>query len=288
MRILVNGTEIGQELLEETIHLFHGRHNIFEEKREETPETIRQRAIDYLIGHTLVDQYLLSSSCRYPEPSEKRIQTALRQEPDYFARFSPEEAHRQAVFFIKQGMLDKELKAKVPPLAEEECRRVYESHPDVFIQQEGYMASTVDYYLDKDHALSASEATIALLQLKTAIEASEHPNTSWFSAIIKESDSYDPDESNSCFQILFKKDLPEEIAGKLDRAREGEICGPFFRDIDTVTLLRLEQKISQAPISFEKAKGVILKAWHQHQRTLLFNAFAATLREGAKIECIEE
>ncbi|MBP5511346.1 MAG: peptidyl-prolyl cis-trans isomerase [Kiritimatiellae bacterium] len=287
MRILVNGTEIAQEWIDEMIRLWQQDGKFSDDKSDKSPESIRKQAEDTIIDKELLAQYLLSSSSPYPDPPEKRIQIELRQHPDYYSTFQPEEARTKAILFIKEGMLDKELKAKIRKPSDAEYQKIYDSQPDNFVFGECYFVTRIDYYLDQENSPSASDAMIALIKLKSEIEESENPENAWFNAMINESDSFLQNMRDN-FHLLGKEDIPREIAEKLDASEQGGICGPFFTDLNTVSLFRLESKLPQRKLSLEESKGLIFKSWYQTQKALLYKELADKLRKDAKIEYLDD
>ena len=286
MRILVNGTEVSQAWIDEMTRKLQN-HKDLRDGIAPSPEELRKRAEECLIDEELISQYLMSPESPYPTPTEKRIQIELRQHPDYYATFQPEEARTKAILFIKRGLLEKEMKAKVPKLTEDEYKKIYDEHPDSFFLDTGYFVSRVDYYLEHEDSPSAPDAMVKLIQLKSRVENSQDPDRDWYLAMINESDSYQPDKKDN-FRLLLKKALPKEIAEQFDQTEAGKICVPLFIDLNTVSLFRIEEKLERTKLLFEESRGLILKMWHQTQKDLFYAELGRKLREKAKIEYLDD
>lgn len=288
MRILVNGEEIHKAAIDYIVRSLQSAGGETPSDGEgQSNDDIRKMAETRVIDETLIAQYLTSPDSPYPDPPEKRIQAEFHQQSDLYEDMSPEKARAHAVRLIKRRMLHKEYKAKIHPPTKEEMRNIYDEKPENFVLEEGYMVTRFDYFLENEDSPSASEAMIELIRLKSEIAKSDNPGTTWFTTIIRHSDSYRPG-SKELFSFLLKRDLPAEIAAKLAAAETGEICGPFFPDIETISLFRVEEKLPRRQLSFEESTGLIQKTWYARKLDDAEKSLADKLRETAKIERLDD
>ena len=250
MGLTVNGAAITEEkIAEEMARLRDSYGKYVRENGGEPGEAeLREWAEEDLIEAELFRQ---EAAEKYPEPSDERAQQHIKELPEVYGKLPEADRLAHSKEALRARALMKAVRKGVPQPGEEEVRRYFDEHPDVFIVPETLRLSHICRFVRPD-GVGKSDLFLDLLRMKSDIS---NFRMNWMEAVETCSDSFRNDYG--VFEPVSEGDLPPDVERKLFALEPGEVSDVVELDGRSLHLFRLLAKEPPQPMAFKDVKETI-------------------------------
>jgi hypothetical protein len=246
MALTVNGVAVAEErvakemdrLREDYVAYVRGNGG------EASEAQLREWAEENLVESELFRQ---EAAATQPEPSDARASQWLAGHVGYYEAFPEGERLARAKDDLRVRRLEKEIRKGVSTSSEEDVRREYDAHPDLYMTPETLRVSHICRLIGPGGSTKAS-GYLELLRLRTDLA---NGLLNWFEAL-EASDTFQQDRG--LFDSVARGDLPPEVEERLFALAPGQVSDVLELGGRSLHLFRLLAVDPPAKVPFESIR----------------------------------
>ena len=271
MGLTVNGVGVAEErIVEEMARLREDYVAYVQANGGASSEAqLREWAEENLIESELFRQEALATQ---PEPSDARARQNIESCPDFYDQVPEGERLVRSKEALRVRALEKELRKHVPRVSDDELRREYDAHPELFVTSEALRLSHICRLIGPG-GLPRSEAYVELLRMKA--DLANH-QLSWVEALAA-SDTYQQDYG--MFGPVSRGSLPAEAEEVLFALELGGVSDVLELDGRSMHLFRLLAKDPPGRVGFteiqDRLRQILFERAYQEALEKRFDALKA-------------
>lgn len=254
MGLTVNGVEIKAEQVGSEMDRLRESYVAYvrENGGEAREEQLREWAEENLIESELLRQEAVATQ---PAPSDARALQNIQDCPEYYGPLPQEDRLAKSKESLQVKAFERALRKRVRPVGEDEARKEYEAHPELFVTSETLRLSHICRLVGPG-GRPRNEAYLELLRMKADLVSRE---LNWFDAL-QASDTYSRDFG--MFAAVARGDLPPEVEKLVFALDVGVVSDVVELDGHSLHLFRLLAKDPPGKAGFQEVKDRL--------RTILF------------------
>lgn len=268
MGLTVNGVEIQSEQVGAEMDRLREDYVAYvrENGGEAGEEQLREWAEENLIESELLRQEAVATQAA---PTDARALQNIKDCPEYYEALPEEERLSKSKEALQVKAFERALRKRVPAVGEDEARREYEAHPELFAISETLRLSHICRLVGPG-GLPRNEAYLELLRMKADLASRE---LNWFDAL-QASDTYGHDFG--MFAAVAQGDLPPEVEKQVFALEIGSVSDVIELDGRSLHLFRLLAKDPPGKAGFQDVKdrlrSILFERAYQEALEQVFDA----------------